>query len=165
MLAVPDAEYQRAPPRYGMAAGSFGVHWSVAAPSGRYVAPGEWGPGRPSFYCVEESSAPEKTVLYVPESDAEKVLDEHPHCAGAKLVALGGSSRGKSAHIARLATIRPPATAVISARKRGSERFVSERIELTEAGVSDFDRGVHARLQHVHAPAPMHSAGWGAVAR
>ena len=146
MLAVPDAEYKRAPPRCGMAAGSFGVHWSVAAPSGRYVAPGEWGPGRPSFYCVEESSAPEKTVLYVPESDAEKMLDEHPYCAGAKLVALGGSSRGRSAQVARLVTIRPPAAAVISARKRGSERFVSERIELTEAGVSDFNRGVRLNL-------------------
>ena len=108
---------------------------------GQVVKVGAWGAGRPSFPCSVENVAlpgPDgrggKVSFLVREEFADRFRREHPDCRGARLLAIG-NSRVHSKEAARLVTAQPPRGAIVSsARKRGSERFENEQVQLTDDG-------------------------------
>ena len=107
---------------------------------GQVVKPGAWGAGRPSFPCSVEIVTPPgpdgrgKTSFFVREEFVDRFRREYPDCQGARLLAIG-NSRVNSKEAARLVTALPPRGAIVSsARKRGSERFENEQVQLTDDG-------------------------------
>ena len=120
---------------------------------GQVVKVGAWGPGRPSFPCYVENVAlpgPDgrggKVSFLVREEFADRFRREHPDCRGARLLAIG-NSRVHSKEVARLVTAQPPRGAIVSsARKRGSERFENEQVQLTDDGREQLAARTRLRL-------------------
>lgn len=102
---------------------------------------GEWGAGRPSFWCCREA----EQVFLIREADATCFRREHPMCIGADLKATL-SVVEKATVNAKLAVFEPPSGAITHVRKRGAERFPNERGQLTEAGALCLERGVRKNL-------------------
>ena len=116
----------------------------VHSPASRQcILAGSWGEGLPSFWCVE---LPERTErgghrqFLVREEHAAQFGVEFPECAGANILSVGQTST-KATHDLKLVTVQLPAGYVSNTQAARPQRFVNERVQLTEAGQSDLARG------------------------
>ena len=83
------------------------------------------------------------TVLYkflVWEEHAAQFGVEFSECAGANILSVGQTST-KATHDLKLVTVQLPAGYVSNTQATRPQRFVNERVQLTEAGQSDLARG------------------------
>ena len=83
------------------------------------------------------------TVLYkflVWEEHAAQFGVEFSECAGANILSVGQTST-KATHDLKLVTVQLPAGYVSNTQAARPQRFVNERVQLTEAGESDLARG------------------------
>ena len=74
------------------------------------------------------------------EEHAAQFGVEFSECAGANILSVGQTST-KATHDLKLVTVQLPAGYVSNTQAARPQRFVNERVQLTEAGQSDLARG------------------------
>ena len=106
------------------------------------VRRGEWGPGKPSFWCMPDGSASGGHIRFlVQQENAGRIREEHPWCAGTAMSSIGGGI-AKPTAAAELAHFQPPPGVTVQVRKSGHhQRFEDERGELSPAGHERLLRG------------------------
>jgi hypothetical protein len=116
------------------------------------LPPNSWGAGLPSFWCAALPEVPavpgkpRQRQYLVREEHGALFDEEFPDFAGGNMLALPGGAIEKATLERNLVTCEPPAGAVVNTQARRPERFDNERVRLTEAGVSDLERGVRKNL-------------------
>jgi hypothetical protein len=121
---------------FGSPGGAGGVRW------------GEWGPGKPSFWCMPDGSASGGHIQFlVQQENAGRIREEHPWCAGTAMSSMGGGGIAKPTAAAELAHFQPPPGVTVQVRKSGGrKRFEDERGELSPAGHERLLRGFESLI-------------------
>ena len=128
-----------------------GLHHAVVDMLSADIPCGQWGAGFPSFSCCRERLTEAvqgvgRSSFLVHEENAGRVRDEHPTCAGVRMLAAGGK-RASSSLATKLIEVHPPAGAIRSTLwERGNQRFENERCTLTTAGMSNYTAGTRTNL-------------------
>lgn len=128
-----------------------GLHHAVVNMLSADIPCGQWGAGFPSFSCCRERLTEAvqgvgRSSFLVHEENAGRVRDEHPTCAGVRMLAAGGK-RASSSLATKLIEVHPPAGAIRSTLwERGNQRFENERCTLTTAGMSNYTAGTRTNL-------------------
>jgi len=104
-----------------------------------------WGAGLPSFWCAELAASTNQRQYLVREEHAAQFSEEFPDCAGGNILSLGRTVE-KATLDAKLVTYEPPAGAIRNTQARRPQRFVNERVRLTDAGTADLGRSVRQNL-------------------
>lgn len=129
--------------RAAMAAAAASAIIAHRPASRQCILAGSWNDGLPSFWCAE---LPERTErgghrqFLVWEEHAAQFGVEFSECAGANILSVGQTST-KATHDLKLVTVQLPAGYVSNTQAARPQRFVNERVQLTEAGQSDLARG------------------------
>ena len=129
--------------RAAMAAAAASAIIAHRPASRQCILAGSWNDGLPSFWCAE---LPERTErgghrqFLVWEEHAAQFGVEFSECAGANILSVGQTST-KATHDLKLVTVQLPAGYVSNTQATRPQRFVNERVQLTEAGQSDLARG------------------------
>ena len=125
--------------RAAMAAAAASAIIAHRPASRQCILAGSWNDGLPSFWCAE---LPERTErgghrqFLVWEEHAAQFGVEFSECAGANILSVGQTST-KATHDLKLVTVQLPAGYVSNTQATRPQRFVNERVQLTEAGQSD----------------------------
>ena len=104
-----------------------------------------WGAGLPSFWCAELAASTNQRQYLVREEHAAQFTEEFPDYAGGNILSLGRTVE-KATLDAKLVTYEPPAGAIRNTQARRPQRFVNERVRLTDAGTKELGRGVRQNL-------------------
>lgn len=107
----------------------------------RCISADSWGAGLPSFWCVELPQIGERRQFIVREEHALQFGAEFPECAGGHILSVGRTTY-KGTDEAKLVEAQPPAGYVRNTQAARPERFVNERVKMTEVGKRDLARGV-----------------------
>ena len=107
----------------------------------RCISADSWGAGLPSFWCVELPQIGERRQFIVREEHALQFGAEFPECAGGHILSMGPTTY-KGTDEAKLVEAQPPAGYVRNTQAARPERFVNERVKMTEVGKRDLARGV-----------------------
>ena len=104
-----------------------------------------WGAGLPSFWCAELAASTNQRQYLVREEHAAQFTEEFPDYAGGNILSLGRTVE-KATLDAKLVTYEPPAGAIRNTQAKRPQRFVNERVRLTDAGTKELGRGVRQNL-------------------
>ena len=110
------------------------------------LAAGSWATKLPSFWCAAlPTKVASQRLFLVREEHAAKFIEEFPDCVGSNILSVGLTVE-KATLDAKLVTSEPPVGAIRNTQAARPQRFVNERVRLTEAGVADLARGVRKKL-------------------
>ena len=129
--------------RAAMAAAAASAIIAHRPASRQCILAGSWNDGLPSFWCAELPERIERgghRQFLVWEEHAAQFGVEFSECAGANILSVGQTST-KATHDLKLVTVQLPAGYVSNTQAARPQRFVNERVQLTEAGQSDLARG------------------------
>jgi hypothetical protein len=110
------------------------------------LARDSWGAGLPSFWCSELPTSTASSRQYlVREDSAAHFNTQFPDYVGGNIQSVGRTVE-KATLDAQLVTCEPPTGAIRNSQARRPQRFVNERLRLTEAGESELARGCRRNL-------------------
>ena len=107
------------------------------------IMAGTWGAGLPSFWCAElpQATRPlDVRQFLVREEHAAQFATQFSGCTGANILSAGPTTT-KATREAKLVVVEPPPGYVRNTQATRPQRFVNERVRLTQAGASDLARG------------------------